>query len=283
MNTPAKNPFLASCADAIRRAGGHKFPPLGAAAYRAFFRWAPRRLHTELLPGVQATLDLTEGTQQATYWLGDRFEAPTPAVLRGWTAPAGSVFFDIGSNYGWFSLFLSVAHPGLTVHAFEPNPETFARLDHIAEENGLRGIRRWRLALGEAAGEAELHPGIEDSGHSTLGDHPDLKSTGGFRVQVQPFDAWREEAGLALPPDPSWVAKIDVEGFELRVLRGMAGALRARAFRGLAIEFLESTLAFCDTSPDELIAFLAEVGYREQDFGADPARTANRFFVPAAR
>lgn len=77
------------------------------------------------------------------------------------------------------------------------------------------------------------------------------------------------------------MAKIDVEGFELRALRGMRGALEAGAFRGLAIELNEFTLRFCGASTEEVIGLLEATGYREMTSpGRRANRSLNRFFVP---
>lgn len=76
------------------------------------------------------------------------------------------------------------------------------------------------------------------------------------------------------------MAKIDVEGFELRVLRGMRAALEAQAFRGLAIELNEFTLRFCGASTEEVTALLEAASDRETTPGRRANRSLNRFFVP---
>jgi hypothetical protein len=60
----------------------------------------------------------------------------------------------------------------------------------------------------------------------------------------------------------------------------MREALEARAFKGLAVEFLDSTLEICGASARALENLLSECGYVEADFQASARRTANKFFVP---
>jgi hypothetical protein len=98
-------------------------------------------------------------------------------------------------------------------------------------------------------------------------------------VDVVTFDEWRRERGIALPGRPSWVLKMDIEGFEAHAIAGMAEALGARAFRGIVMELNEYTLSLCGSSVAEVRDRLAGLGYVE-----DPTLTATRgingYFVP---
>lgn len=278
---------ISSAAIALRRAGGYKMPRLGSLGLRTFTALAPRHLDCEMFPGIQATLDLRDDTQRSAFWLGTRFERPTGAILRRWTEPADTVFFDIGSNFGLFSFLLLSAHPHLQVYSFEPHPRTFETLRSISARNGL-GQRHHpvNLALGVETARLNLHPGTTDSGHSTLGEHPELTDQPLIEVPVRPLPEWLAEQSIPWPKTPNWVAKIDVEGFELQVLRGLRPLLEGRCFRGLCVEINEFTLGLCQATPDDVRALLKDAGYvpartlpeaRDPDF----SRCGNEFFVPA--
>jgi FkbM family methyltransferase len=231
----------------------------------------------ELFPGIRADLDFRDATMRTTYWQGERFEKPTAQVLERWATDA-THFFDIGSNYGFFSYCLLSRQRSLEVHAFEPNAVTFARVEATRMANDLRRLYAWNIGLGDVIARIPLHPGADDSGHSTFGPHPELGGRSLAEVEVLPFDAWREANRLPIPDRPSWIAKIDVEGFETRVVRGMTESLKARAFIGLAIEINEFTLGFCGSSATELREELRVCGYREEMFAPE---SGNAFFVPA--
>jgi FkbM family methyltransferase len=273
-------PLRVRLIDFLRRKLGYQFPPLGSAIHRSVFAILPQRIDVSLFPGIFAELDMNDATQRGTYWQGERFEHPTPAILHRWMENRDAIFFDIGSNYGWFSFFLATRNPALPIHAFEPNPRTYALLESIVERNRLKNIHTWNCGLGDQSGSARLNLGVEDSGHSTFGAHPDLHHQTDAEIPIETFDDWRKKAAIPLPTEPQWVAKIDVEGFELRVIRGMHEALAARAFRGLAVEVLPSTLAFCGTSEQELLQLIASYGYIERDTSPFGRVTANRFFEP---
>src|SRR5438270_7417923 len=110
----------------FRRLCGYRFPPLGNTVFRMFFRLMPAEIDTELVPRIHAHLDLRDATHRGTYWQGNRFEWPTAAVLEKWSGSGATHFFDIGSNYGFFSFLLISRYPRLCVHAFEPNRNTFS-------------------------------------------------------------------------------------------------------------------------------------------------------------
>ncbi len=94
----------------VRRCCGYRFPRLGRQAVTVSrSKLAPERVHTELLPGISAELDLSDEVQRATYWQGERFEYPALQILNEWISSGATQFFDIGSNYGFFS-YLPFSH-----------------------------------------------------------------------------------------------------------------------------------------------------------------------------
>lgn len=268
--------MITACAELLRRFCGYRFPPLGSIAYRILFRLLPDQAHVQLFPGIHAELEFSDATMRGTYWRGDRFEFPTAQVLEKWSKGA-TRFFDIGSNYGFFSYWLLSRSPHLEVHAFEPNPRTFAAIEAIKRANALARLHPCNVGLGDKRTRLCLHPGKTDSGHSTFGNHPELGSRSLGEIDVLSFDEWRGEAGLTLPETPQWLAKIDVEGFEARVLRGMSEALRAQVFAGIVVEVNEFTLKFCESSAAEVREVLRGFHYRALPIGAG---SGNEFYVP---
>ena len=273
--------------DRIRAWAGYRFPPSGKLIYRMVTKCLSPEIDAELFPGIRVRLRLADNTQKATYWQGARFEKPTPQILADWGKNGAAAFFDIGANYGFFSYWMHWQCPDLQIYAFDPHPDNAHVLSQTGERNRLDRLHSYPVALGERAGTATLHHGVEDSGFSTLGAHPRLTGSPTSVVEVIPFDAWLDREHMSLPRSPAWVAKIDVEGYELRVLHGMERALRARAFKGLCIEINEFTLGFCGTQPQSIRDYLGGMGYRPLDGAAaarhGPLRPAcgNEFFTLA--
>lgn len=264
-------------ANFFRRLNGYKFPRLGGTANNAFYKLMPDEFVGDLFPHIKAPLKKSDLTQRSTYWQGSRFEYPTAQILQGWINSDTTHFFDVGSNYGFFSYWMLSQSPEIQVYAFEPNPVTYALVKRIITDNNLHRMQAWNLGLSNESAQLELHPGVEDSGHSTFGNNPQLPGKNVALVEVCPFVEWLKRANLTLPPRPSWIAKIDVEGFEMKVLLGMEEALRAKAFQGLVVEVNAYTLEFCQSSIEEVLTFIQSCGYKR----IPPLEHGNAFFVPA--
>jgi FkbM family methyltransferase len=267
--------------DLFRRCFGYKFPRLGAAANNWFFKLSPRFADVQLFPGIALGLDFRDLTQRTTYWQGSRFEYPTAHILAEWGKRGATTFFDIGANYGFFSYWMLSNFPRLDIYSFEPTPAVYQIIEKAKERNNLANLRPQALGLSDKAETLSLHLGVTDSGHSTFGDHPELGNAASVQVPVLPFDEWRETQGIPLPSAPQWIAKIDVEGFELRVLNGMAGSLKARAFIGLAVEMNEFTMEFSGTEAGQILGLMEAHGYRLRHPLGAYKTNANAFFIPS--
>jgi FkbM family methyltransferase len=146
------------------------------------------------------------------FWNGlGRFEAPTQRALAVLLTQARS-FVDVGANMGVYSLLVTAATSGkVTVHAFEPEPETCNRLQLNVATNGFSNIAVHPLALGDVAGSAPLYVPATNTTESSLlstfrtGTHP-------VSVDVARLDD--------LDIGTVDLMKIDTEGTEDRVIRG---------------------------------------------------------------
>lgn len=267
----------------IRHRFGYQFPRVGPLGFRLFKSLAPATLNSELFPGIRVPLNLKDSAQLSTYWSGYRFEYPTPQILIDWCEGA-EAFFDIGANYGFYSYMLYHRCPRLDIHAFEPNPVTFRTLEAARDQNNLHRLHLHPIGLSSVADTLDLHPGSFDLGATTFGPHPDYLHNTIAKVAVKPFDLFCAEQNLAWPSCPAWVAKIDVEGFDFKVLQGMQHALQARAFKGISVEMNEFNLAFCQATTRDIRDYLARFGYATAfpPFTAFPGKvtTDNEFFVP---
>jgi FkbM family methyltransferase len=149
-------------------------------------------------------------------------------------------------------------------------------MEQAKRDNNLERLHPVGVGVSDAGGELRLHLIEPITAHSSFGLLPHFATDPGVSVPVVEFDEWCANEGLT-PAAGAWVGKIDVEGWEHRVLRGMSHALSTRSFRGLVVELNEYTLTACGSSTGEIIAYLGRFGYvREQHDTA----SANGFFVP---
>jgi FkbM family methyltransferase len=140
------------------------------------------------------------------------------------TLRPGDVFVDVGANIGYFSLLASkLVGPAGMVVAVEAVPETAEELRTNVRLNRASNIRVVEAAAWHESDTLQLHVGDEMSGTATA-DHTwarrwNLART--IKAEAAPLDALlsRDEVARAR------VIKIDVEGAELSVIRGMAQLL----------------------------------------------------------
>lgn len=133
----------------------------------------------------------------------------------------GDTFIDVGANMGYFSAVAAgiVGKEG-QVHSFEPVPEYFQRLKNIADTNSQYKIAVNQFALGDEEKTEKIYIG----GHSRIGNNtffPDLfddqKGISSTEVSVRRLDKYIKEKNI----NNIKLIKIDVEGFEFPVLRGL--------------------------------------------------------------
>lgn len=138
---------------------------------------------------------------------------------------ADDLFFDVGSNAGMFSV-LAVSC-GARAVAFEPVPRTFSRLEQNVRLNVHAGkVLAVQAAVGAEEGSACMTTGLGTGNH--ILENADMG--GSVVVKVVTLNRMASEYG-----HPSFV-KIDVEGHESQVIRGMADVLQSSVLQGLLIE-----------------------------------------------
>lgn len=139
----------------------------------------------------------------------------------------GDLFTDIGANIGSFTV-LAAAVAGAGGLAFEPHPETFARLEDNIRLNHLESlVTARRLALGKNAGEIQFTSNLDTVNHVLAPDESDRD--GVVSVPVSRLDV---ELGNRVPT----AIKIDVEGFETSVLDGAGSTLSEQQLLAVVME-----------------------------------------------
>lgn len=142
----------------------------------------------------------------------------------------GDIVWDVGANVGYYTKrFAETVGPSGMVFAFEPFPDTAARL-----RKNMEGVGNYALvpvALGAESGIVTMQTGGDALGATNR--IVDGAQDGGVTIQILTGDAVIA-SGNTTPPT---LIKIDTEGFELDVLRGMGELIEnTPTLRALFIE-----------------------------------------------
>ena len=166
-----------------------------------------------------------------------------------------SLFVDVGANYGFYSLLAATQHPRLEVLALEPVEATFEVLKRNAELLASGNVHLHRLAAADADGTASFHISIA-ADNCGFSPHPAAPSLRQVEVRTARLDTLLADR----TPCPVLV-KIDVEGHELLVLRGMKDTLSRFPDLSLVVEFNPKVLKAAGTRPEDLLLELDRLGF----------------------
>lgn len=181
-----------------------------------------------------------EATAESKFW--------ESAPLRG------AVVYDIGAFHGMLTLWF--ARHAEQVVSYEPVAQNRARLLENLSLNGIQNVTVRDVALGGGVGAATMQVDPLMPGGSKVVVEENAAELAPGHVRVTTLDRDIEERGL---PAPTFL-KIDVEGFEMDVLRGAAQTL-ARTRPSMFIEIHGETLAGKQRNVAAVVGFLHQAGY----------------------
>ncbi|MEZ4538635.1 MAG: FkbM family methyltransferase [Chloroflexota bacterium] len=212
-------------------------------------RNAPRLVQ---LPDFQIYVRLNDNFIGATIERWKQYEPNVSRVVSGLLSP-GATFIDVGANIGYFSL-LGASRVGRTgkVFSFEPNPANCDLLRMSAAANGFEDvISVHTAAVAEQKGQLQFTtPGIDSNGRVVNPAEAERGTVDTWTVEAVTLD---EVLADCRRVD---VIKIDVEGAEARVWRGMQETIR-RHKPVITFEFSPGLLRH--TSEVDPAEFLREV------------------------
>lgn len=147
------------------------------------------------------------------------------------------VMFDIGANIGYYSADLKRYFPSAHIHAFEPSPPTFEKLQHrmVNTEN----VCCINAAVGKEQSSLKIFTYADDPESELASIIPGVVNTErgrtviSFDVDVIDVDSYCLENGI----DHIDFLKIDTEGYEMEVIKGAAGAIKAGIIDVIQFEF----------------------------------------------
>lgn len=170
------------------------------------------------------------------------------------------VVLDIGASVGRFATAMAKFKNVSTVYAFEPLPDIYEKL--AKQTQNFPSIKTFNVALGEKSDTISFHRNAYSPSSSLLPmtdlhkmEFPFTKRSSEQPVRVVRLNEFAKENNLAAP----YLIKIDVQGYEDKVLQG--GADFVRQGRYCIIEISLEPLYEGSPTFNDLYLHLHELGF----------------------
>lgn len=182
------------------------------------------------------------------------WEPDVTKFISSWIKPDITVL-DIGADIGYYTLlFAKLVGPKGKVYSFEPIPKAKWYLDENIKNNKLNNVETFSFAL------------FDKQGHVCLED-PFIKSKinlskktlrkNDIMVEMKIFDSWRPNEII----EKVDLVKIDVEGAEMNILRGMKATLQNER-PSILVEVHPYQLKSFGFTASDLVEFLTTFAYK---------------------
>lgn len=241
----------------------------------------PDRFH-----GYRMRLNLADFYQRIAWFFGCYGEMHILSVLSHTLRP-GDHYVDGGAYIGLVTLHAAglVKADGRgqgRVDCFEPSRAVHERLHWHVRENNLRNVHVHEVGLSDREEVLELRiPGFDNMASGTLGPIPQRYGQDyhdACEARTAQGDDVLGESGPASqagrPRHAPLLIKLDVEGFELRALRGLRKTIERR-LPAILMEVNDEMLGMNGATPHDVYEWLSSRGYL--CFGLDRCGFRRRF------
>lgn len=178
------------------------------------------------------------------------YEPLSTEIVRHYTRADGT-FLDVGAHYGYYALLAAHVHPSSRVIAVEPVRETFQLLEKNLQHIPHRTL--FNVAASDTRGRKPFQV-TEASDSASFYDHPGTRTIEHRTIETVPLDDLLEQTDVDF-------VKIDVEGHELAVLRGLTQTLKRSSAAALLVEFYPLLQERATGAADVLLRELDARGY----------------------
>jgi len=171
----------------------------------------------------------------------------------------GDTVIDIGANIGIFTLFFRklVGDEGM-IYSFEPNPTAFSILNKNINENNLTNVKIENKAVADKNGKVSFTISSSITASRITENHKD-----GISVDCVSLDEYFTENKMKKIN----FIKIDTEGYDLIVLKGMTKIMQLHSELKIMVEYNTGLLQKAGVQPKDLLKFLHQQNFKIYDMG----------------
>lgn len=233
--------------------------------FNAYCNWLIARRLSNHGPALSCTPDskITGWLNFSEYWSFHHGVPEAEKLLMQKCLNRGNqektVAIDIGANLGLFSVVLaSIGYD--QIHAFEPVPQTFARLkSNVVNNQFLEKVKLNCTAIGSEEGfiEFQIFDNSPAINRIVKSNQQQEKTTRIQKVTVTTLDQYCAEHDI----NKIDFLKIDVEGMEPLVIQGSENILKNKRVSTILLEICPANLKISGSSISELYESILKLGY----------------------
>jgi FkbM family methyltransferase len=168
---------------------------------------------------------------------------------------SGMTFLDVGANIGYYTALAARAvGPTGKVIAMEPDPESFKYLEQTIAANGTENVQAFPVAASDASATLPLYISADNRGDNRL------YAPGESRPQVEVEAVATDDLLAENKIDTVDFIKIDVQGYEPKVIAGLRDTITRSPKLTLLTEFWPKGIRDAGGDPQEFLNTLRELG-----------------------
>ena len=177
---------------------------------------------------------------------------------------SGMTFLDVGANIGYYTALATRAvGPNGKVIALEPDPESFQYLEQTIAANAVGNVQAFPIAASDVPATLPLYISHDNRGDNRLYqpgvDWPKIE------VEARPIDALLAENDI----ETLDLIKIDVQGYEPKVVAGLSETIRRSPKLTLLTEFWPKGIRDAGGEARNFLQSLRDLGLTLHELKAD--------------
>jgi FkbM family methyltransferase len=182
------------------------------------------------------------------------YEPSQTQIVKNYVKEGDSVI-DVGAHVGYYTLLLSqlVGKTG-KVYAFEPDPKNFELLKKNIEVNGFENVELIQKAVSNKTEIIKLYLGDEDRATNRIYDAQLNDTKKSIEIKTISLDEYIKDKKIDF-------VKIDVEGSELGVLKGMKSIFQENKQIKIITEFFPFLIEKSGNKPKEILKELENLNF----------------------
>jgi FkbM family methyltransferase len=133
-----------------------------------------------------------------------------------------TIFLDIGSNYGAYSIPVAKLNNKINVYCFDPSEKALNQLKDNIQLNDIKNIKYFKIGVGEKKKIVYFDDEIKNYNNS--GSYQINNNNLGRKILVNSIDNLIMNGEII--PKKNFIIKIDIEGYEFLALKGLIQTIK---------------------------------------------------------